>query len=56
MEEKKNVLGYEDVLNSEMNDIWDIFFPYLASEEEIVQKKEKNERRRTHNYMRFLTM
>ena len=59
MEEKKNNTCYKEVLNSEMNDIWDIFFPYMADNEEEERKPSITlikEKRQPRSYMKFLTM
>lgn len=55
MEEKKGI-EFEEVLDSEMDDIWDIFFPYIAEKKEKVQKLEQTEKSKPRRYLRFLTM
>ena len=55
MEENKGVTNFEDVLNTENDDLWDIFFPYMAEKQEKVKKLEE-EKEKPRRYLRFLTM
>ena len=55
MEEKKVVMDFEEVLESEVDDIWDIFFPYMAEKQEKMKKLEV-EKEKPRGYLRFLTM
>jgi len=61
MEENKKVINFEEVLESEIDDIWDIFFPYI-SEKYMSEKKEKlskleqPEQTKPRRYLKFLTM
>ena len=56
MEEKRNVIDFEEVLESEIDDIWDIFFPYMAEKHEKLKKLEVEEKPKPRRYLRFLTM
>jgi len=55
MEEKRNVIDFEEVLESEIDDIWDIFFPYMVEKQEKMKKLEE-EKVKPRRYLRFLTM
>jgi len=55
MEENKGVTNFEDVLNTENDDLWDIFFPYMAEKQEKMKKLEE-EKEKPRRYLRFLTM
>jgi len=55
MEEKRSVIDFEEVLDSEIDDIWDIFFPYMVEKQEKIKKLEE-EKPKSHRYLRFLTM
>jgi len=55
MEEKRSVIDFEEVLDSEIDDIWDIFFPYMVEKQEKMKKLEE-EKPKPRRYMRFLTM
>ena len=56
MEENKNNISFEEVLETEIDDIWDIFFPYMVEKKEKLQKLEKEEQTKPRRYLRFLTM
>jgi len=57
MEENKNPVNFEEVLDTEMDDIWDIFFPYMVEKKATVQKLDPNEQQtKPRRYLRFLTM
>jgi len=55
MEENKDTINFEDVLESEIDDIWDIFFPYMVERKEKLQKLEE-EPAKPRRHLRFLTM
>jgi len=59
MEDKSAVLSIDEILDSEMDDLWDILFPYAS------EKKPKNEKigltdskvkQKPTRYMNFLSM
>ena len=57
MEDKKNIIDYEEVLDTEVDDIWDIFFPYMVEKKAKMQKLDPNEQQtKPRRYLRFLTM
>ena len=56
MEEKRNVVNFEEVLDSEIDDIWDIFFPYMAEKKEKLRKLDPSEQTKPRRYLKFLTM
>ena len=55
MEEKRKAIDFEEVLDSEIDEIWDIFFPYMAEKQEKMKKLEE-EKTKPRRYLRFLTM
>ena len=56
MEENRETVNYEEVLDSEINDIWDIFFPYMSEKKENIQKLENTEKTKPRRYMKFLSI
>jgi len=59
MEEMNNLVNFEEVLDTENNDMWDIFFPYMADKEEIsptIEVKKQNKILGNSRHMKFLTM
>ena len=56
MEEKKDIVSFEEVLDSEIDDIWDIFFPYMKEKKEKLEKLNINEQSKPRRYLKFLTM
>ena len=56
MEENKKLIDFEEVLDTEVDDIWDIFFPYMADKKEKLQKLNEEEQTKPRRYLRFLTM
>ena len=56
MEEKRNVVDFEEVLDTEIDDIWDIFFPYMADKNEKLKKLDQTEQKKPRRYLKFLTM
>jgi len=56
MEENKKSLKFEEVLDSEINDIWDIFFPYMAEKKDALQKLEETEKPKSRRHLRFIAM
>ena len=55
MEEKKDNHNFDDLLNNENDDLWDIFFPYMAEKQEKMKKLEE-EKTKPRRYLKFLTM
>jgi len=55
MEEKKDIHNFEDLLKNENDDLWDIFFPYMAEKQEKIKKLEV-EKDKPRRHLRFLTM
>jgi len=57
MEENKNTVNFEEVLDTEIDDIWDIFFPYMVEKKAAIQKLDSKEQQtKPRRYLRFLTM
>jgi len=57
MEENKRSINFEEVLDTEIDDIWDIFFPYMVEKKEKMQKLDPSEQQtKPRRYLRFLTM
>ena len=56
MEENKNTLKFEEVLDTEIDDIWDIFFPYMAEKKDALQKLEETEKPKSRRHLRFIAM
>jgi hypothetical protein len=57
MEERKETVRFEEVLESEIDDIWDIFFPYMTEKREKLKKLNTNEQQsKPRRYLKFLTM
>jgi len=57
MEENKNSVNFEEVLETEIDDIWDIFFPYMVEKQAKMQKLDpKEQQTKPRRYLRFLTM
>jgi len=55
MEEKKGVHNIEEVLDTENDDLWDIFFPYMTEKQEKIKKLEED-KSKPRRHLRFLTM
>ena len=56
MEEKRDIVKFEEVLDTEIDDIWDIFFPYMAEKKEKLQRLEPEKQGKKTRHLRFLTM
>jgi len=57
--EKNTTINFEEVFDNEIDDIWDIFFPYMAEKREKITKplnRSKREQTKPRRYLRFLTM
>jgi len=56
MEENNNNVNFEEVFETEIDDIWDIFFPYMADKKEKLRKLDQQEQTKPRRYLKFLTM
>ena len=56
MEENKNVISLEEVLDTEIDDIWDIFFPYMTEKKDALQKLDEKEKTKPRRHLRFIAM
>ena len=56
MEENNGTLEFEEVLDKEINEIWDIFFPYMAEKKETLQKLDETEKPKPRRHLRFIAM
>ena len=56
MEENKNTVSFEEVLDTEIDDIWDIFFPYMSEKKETIQRLDDAEKTKPRRYMKFLSI
>jgi len=56
MEENANTLSFEEVHDSEIDDIWDIFFPKAAEKKERIKKLDSVDQSKPRRYLKFLTM
>jgi len=56
MEREKDFMDYEEVLDSEFDDIWDIFFPYMADKKDKLIKIDESEIAKPRRHLRFITM
>jgi len=57
--EDKNAMSFEEVMETEITDIWDIFFPYITDSKDNVKKTFRHnpaEQTKPRRYLRFLTM
>lgn len=55
MAQKGEEVNLEEVLENEVNDIWDIFFPYMEGKSEAADLT-ADEKSKPRRHMRFLTM
>jgi len=56
MEDKNEAVVLEAVLDKEIDDIWDLFFPYMNEKQEKLRKLNQPEQNKPRRYLRFLTM
>jgi len=57
--EDRTAISFEEVFDNEIDDIWDIFFPYMTEKREKItkpQSRSKREQTKPRRYLRFLTM
>jgi len=56
MEDSRNVIRFEEVMESEIEDIWDIFFPNKSERLLKRQIHDHREQTKPRRYLKFLTM
>ena len=56
MEEKRETVNFEEVLDTEIDDIWDLFFPYMTEKKEKLMTINQAEQTKPRRYLKFLTM
>jgi len=56
MEEERDYTDFDEVFDSEFDDIWDIFFPYMADKKDKIIKIDESEIAKPRRHLRFLTM
>ena len=56
LEESNSLIKLEEVLDSEIDDIWDIFFPYMKEKNEKVLKLNQTEKEKPRRYLKFLSI
>jgi len=56
MEEKRNIVNFEEVHDTEIDDIWDIFFPHNLERREKTIKLDQSQQTKPRRYLNFLMM
>jgi len=56
MEENIKSISFEEIHDSEFDDIWDIFFPNMSERKNIRQLHDQQEQTKPRRYLKFLTM
>jgi len=56
MEDSRNVITFEEVLETEIDDIWDIFFPNTSERLLKRQTHDQQDQSKPRRYLKFLTM
>lgn len=56
MDENKKTVYFEELLDNEVDDIWDIFFPYMSEKKEKIKKLDISDDKKPRRHLRFLTM
>ena len=56
MEEKRNVVNFEEVHDTEIDDIWNIFFPNNGEKTEKIKKLDQSQQTKPRRYLNFLMM
>ena len=56
MEEKRNIVNFEEVHDTEIDDIWAIFFPYVKERKEKTLKHDQPKQNKPRRYLKFLMM
>jgi len=56
MEENNSAIDFEEVLDTEIEDIWNIIFPYMTERKAKTQKIDSEKQTKPRRYLNFLTM
>jgi len=56
MEDMNENVDFEEVFDNEIDDIWDIFFPYMTERKESLKRLEEPDQKKPRRYLKFLTM
>jgi len=56
MEENANIENFEEVNDSEINDLWNMLFSHTTERKERLQKLEPQNQAKPRRYLKFLTM
>jgi len=56
MEDRDESVDFEEVFDNEIDDIWDIFFPYMTERKESLKRLEEPDQKKPRRYLKFLTM
>jgi len=56
MEENTNIVDFEEIPDSELNDIWHALFPQVKEKKEKIQKLDKTTLTKPRRHLKFLTM
>ena len=56
MEDSINIVNFEEVLDTEIDDIWDIFFPKASERAAKKQRLDQQEQTKPRRYLKFLAM
>ena len=56
MKDTREEIVFEEVLDNEIDDIWDIFFPYMAEKKQKLSELTPTEQTKPRRYLKFLTM
>jgi len=56
MEENRSTINFEEILDGEIDDIWDIFFPKAVEKKERLKRLEISDQSKPRRYLKFLTM
>jgi len=56
VEDSRNSIRFEEVLDTEIEDIWDIFFPNTSERIKKIPPQDQREQTKPRRYLNFLTM
>jgi len=56
MEKKNAEIRFEEVSESESDDIWEILFPSIAEKREAINTFTQGEKKKPRRYLRFLSI
>jgi hypothetical protein len=56
VEKDKEAMQFEEVLDTEIDDLWDLFFPYMIEKKEKMRRLDQAEKNKPRRHLRFLTM